>query len=147
MSPERPREHLWPQRFEQVAKRFTFIAHDLKNLVSQLTLVLHHAERTAEWQFLRDAFVTVKGSVEKMQRLVRPEAEPSGRLPNQSKLGWHRDVIGAAQPCVSVLSFALCRSDGLRQPRAVVGIVQNIVQNALEATFRWSDKHRIMRGV
>jgi GAF domain-containing protein len=33
------------QRFEQVGKRFTFIAHDLKNLVSQLTLVLHHAEQ------------------------------------------------------------------------------------------------------
>jgi len=128
------------QRFEQVGKRFTFIAHDLKNLVSQLTLVLHHAEQHGgNPQFLRDAFATVKGSVEKMQRmLVRlREAESSDAPPEPVEIGVViADVVGAAQPrreriVVRAAPFQIWARANHEQ---FVGIVQNIVQNALEAT-------------
>jgi putative PEP-CTERM system histidine kinase len=128
------------QKFEQVAKRFTFIAHDLKNLVSQLTLVLHHAEQYGENpQFLRDAFATVKGSVDKMQRmLVRlREAESSDAPPEPVEIGTAiGDAVGAAQPLrerivVHAAPFQIWARANHEQ---LVGIVQNIVQNALEAT-------------
>src|SRR5262249_62185716 len=89
------------QRFEQVGKRFTFIAHDLKNLVSQLTLVLHHAEQHgANPQFQRDALATVKGSVAKMQRmLVRLRETESPDVPdNAVELGRAiSDVVDATR--------------------------------------------------
>src|SRR5262249_15154358 len=90
------------QRFEQVGKRFTFIAHDLKNLVSQLTLVLHHAEQHgANPEFQRDALATVKGSVAKMQRMLARlrETESSEAADNAVELGRAiADVVGATRP-------------------------------------------------
>jgi len=128
------------QKFEHVAKRFTFIAHDLKNLVSQLTLVLHHAEQhSGNPQFLRDAFATVKGSVEKMQRmLVRlREADPSDAPTEPVEIGAViHDVIGAVQPLREriVVRNAPFQIWARADSEQFVGIVQNIVQNALEAT-------------
>ena len=126
------------QRFEQVGKRFTFIAHDLKNLVSQLTLVLHHAEQHgANPEFQRDALATVKGSVAKMQRmLVRLRETESSEVSDAVELGRAiAEVVGAARPArariivQSRLPEIWVRADHLQ----LVGILQNVLQNALEA--------------
>lgn len=126
-------------RFEQFGKRFTFIAHDLKNLVSQLTLVLHHAEQhSTNPEFLRDAFATVKASVEKMQRmLVRLRQTESSHASHEPvEIGAAiAEVIGAGKPMrerivVRAVPFEIwVRADHLQ----LVGILQNILQNALEA--------------
>ena len=134
------RELVSAQRFEQVGKRFTFIAHDLKNLVSQLTLVLHHAEQhSGNPEFLRDAFATVKGSVEKMQRmLVRlREADPFDPATDIVEIGTVvADAVGAAQLLGErIVLRAMPVQTWVRANRdQLVGIVQNILQNALEAT-------------
>ena len=127
------------QRFEQIGKRFTFIAHDLKNLVSQLTLVLHHAEQhSTNPEFLRDAFATVKASVEKMQRMLvrlrQTESSHSSHEPVEIGAAI-AEVLGPGKPmCERIVVRAAPFEIWVRANHLqLVGILQNILQNALEA--------------
>jgi putative PEP-CTERM system histidine kinase len=73
------------RRFDEFNRRFAFIMHDIKNLVSQLTLVARNAERHADNpEFRADMIATLQGSVKKMHDLLarlsngsRREAEPA----------------------------------------------------------------------
>ncbi len=59
------------QRFEDFNRRFAFILHDIKNLVSQLSLVARNAERHADNpEYRADMIATLKGSVGKMNDLL-----------------------------------------------------------------------------
>jgi putative PEP-CTERM system histidine kinase len=59
------------QRFEEFNRRFAFILHDVKNLVSQLSLVARNAERHADNpEFRADMVATLKSSVGKMNDLL-----------------------------------------------------------------------------
>src|SRR5439155_3449948 len=59
------------QRFEEFNRRFAFILHDVKNLVSQLSLLSRNAERHADNpEFRADMIATLKGSVGKMNELL-----------------------------------------------------------------------------
>ena len=59
------------QRFEEFNRRFAFILHDVKNLVSQLSLLARNAERHAENpEFRADMIATLKSSVGKMNDLL-----------------------------------------------------------------------------
>jgi putative PEP-CTERM system histidine kinase len=59
------------QRFEEFNRRFAFILHDIKNLVSQLSLVARNAERHADNpEFRADMVATLQASVGKMNDLL-----------------------------------------------------------------------------
>jgi putative PEP-CTERM system histidine kinase len=59
------------QRFEEFNRRFAFILHDVKNLVSQLSLLARNAERHADNpEFRADMVATLQGSVSKMNDLL-----------------------------------------------------------------------------
>lgn len=59
------------QRFEEFNRRFAFILHDIKNLVSQQTLVARNAERHADNpEFRADMIATLKDSATKMNDLL-----------------------------------------------------------------------------
>src|SRR5690606_23239496 len=59
------------QQFEEFNRRFAFIMHDIKNLVSQLSLVARNAERFAgNPEFQKDMVLTIKDSVGKMNDLL-----------------------------------------------------------------------------
>ena len=59
------------ERFDEFNRRFAFILHDIKNLVSQLSLVARNAERHADNpEFRADMVATLKGSVGKMNDLL-----------------------------------------------------------------------------
>ena len=59
------------QRFEEFNRRFAFILHDVKNLVSQLSLLARNAERHADNpDFRADMVATLKSSVGKMNELL-----------------------------------------------------------------------------
>jgi putative PEP-CTERM system histidine kinase len=59
------------QRFEEFNRRFAFILHDVKNLVSQLSLLSRNAERHADNpEFRADMIATLKSSVGKMNELL-----------------------------------------------------------------------------
>jgi putative PEP-CTERM system histidine kinase len=67
------------QRFEDFNRRFAFILHDIKNLVSQLSLVARNAERHADNPDYRaDMIATLKSSVGKMNDLLLRIAPTGG---------------------------------------------------------------------
>ncbi len=127
------------QRFERLSKRFSFVAHDLKNLVSQLSLILHHAERHGNNpEFQRDVLETVRGSVEKMQAmLVRlregADSEPAGEAVALAPL--LNELLERKKPLREVLRVGTIE-DGIQvraDRMALSGILDNLVQNSLEA--------------
>ncbi|WP_374610794.1 XrtA/PEP-CTERM system histidine kinase PrsK [Sphingorhabdus sp.] len=59
------------RQFEQFNRRFAFVMHDIKNLVSQLSLLARNAEKHASNpEFQADMIETLKGSVGKMNDLL-----------------------------------------------------------------------------
>jgi len=93
-------ELLDAKRFDEFNRRFAFIMHDIKNLVSQLTLVARNAERHADNpQFREDMVATLKNSVLKMNDLLARLSQH-----NRGRTDEPRPVAGAttywpAQPC------------------------------------------------
>jgi putative PEP-CTERM system histidine kinase len=127
------------QRFEEFNRRFAFIVHDVKNLVSQLSLLSRNAERHADNpEFRADMIATLKGSVGKMNELLarlaphsparvqRIEAEPLRPILTNAIATRRRDrevnLLGDASLC------ALADSTALEQA------VGHLVQNALDAS-------------
>ena len=59
------------RRFDEFNRRFAFIMHDIKNLVSQLSLLTRNAERHADKpEFRADMIDTLRNSVGKMNDLL-----------------------------------------------------------------------------
>lgn len=59
-------------QFDEFNRRMAFVMHDIKNLVSQLSLVARNAERHADNpEFRADMIVTLQNSVGKMNTLIR----------------------------------------------------------------------------
>ena len=59
------------RRFDEFNRRFAFIMHDIKNLVSQLSLLARNAERHADKpEFREDMIDTLRNSVGKMNGLL-----------------------------------------------------------------------------
>ncbi len=79
-------------KFEEFNRRFAFIMHDIKNLVSQLSLVARNAERHADNpDFRKDMVATLQSSVGKMNDLL---ARLSQR-PTRSEPHWACLDLGA----------------------------------------------------
>ncbi len=74
------------QRFEDFNRRFAFILHDVKNLVSQLSLLARNAERHADnADFRADMVATLKGSVGKMNDLLARLAPTPDQRPAKAR--------------------------------------------------------------
>ena len=66
-------------RFDEFNRRFAFILHDIKNVVSGLSLVARNAERHAENPAFRaDMVATLKSSVDRMNDLLAKLAPQAG---------------------------------------------------------------------
>lgn len=84
LSEARSREALAEaQRFDEFNRRFAFILHDIKNLVSQMSLLASNAERHADNPAFRaDMVLTLKETAARMtdllQRLGRPDGLGAG---------------------------------------------------------------------
>lgn len=74
-------------RFDEFNRRFAFILHDIKNIVSQLSLVARNAERHADNpDFRADMVATLQSSVGKMNALLallatKNRTEPAAQRP------------------------------------------------------------------
>jgi len=69
------------RQLHEYGKRFAFVAHDIKNVSSQLSLLLSNAETHLENpEFQRDMLATIRAAVQKIggliKRLTVPEGEP-----------------------------------------------------------------------
>jgi putative PEP-CTERM system histidine kinase len=127
------------QRFEEFNRRFAFILHDIKNLVSQLSLLSRNAERHADnAEFRADMIATLKASVGKMNDLLTrlsphaaPRANPAEAQPLRALLlsaiaAKRRDHDVRLIGDTSV--WAMVDASGLEQA------VGHLLQNAIEAS-------------
>ena len=127
------------QRFEEFNRRFAFILHDIKNLVSQLSLVARNAERHSDNpDFRADMVATLRSSVGKMNELLarltphsqsrvqRVEAQPLRPILTAAIAGKRRDrdvsLIGDTNVEALVDAAALEQAAG------------HLLQNALDAS-------------
>ena len=127
------------RKFEAFNRMSAFVVHDLKNIVTQLSLMLKNAERLRDNpEFQQDMLLTVESSLEKMRRLMLQLRE--GATP----VGTGHGV--ELQPIVRRLQ-ALASGQGRSlqvnklEPLATRGhedrlerVLGHLVQNALDAT-------------
>jgi putative PEP-CTERM system histidine kinase len=127
------------QRFEEFNRRFAFILHDIKNLVSQLSLLARNAERHADNpDFRADMVATLKSSVGKMNDLLaRLAPQSSGRVQRVESQPL-RPILNAAIASkrrdreVSLLGDAGVAA--LVDANALEQAVGHLLQNALDAS-------------
>jgi len=127
------------RRFDEFNRRFAFIMHDVKNLVSQLTLVARNAERHADNpDFRADMIATLKDSVGRMNDLL-------ARLSQHNSARVEEPVTVELMPIVERVT----RRRGGSHPIAVTGMrdavavadparleqaLGHLIQNAIEAS-------------
>jgi putative PEP-CTERM system histidine kinase len=127
------------QRFDEFNRRFAFIMHDIKNLVSQLSLVARNAERHADNpEFRADMIATLQSSVRKMNDLLARLSPGAARAPDPPR----RVEV---QPLVEALAAARRRAHPIRvegdsdlvakvDPAGLEQALGHLVQNAIEAS-------------
>ena len=127
------------QRFEEFNRRFAFILHDIKNLVSQLSLLARNAERHADNpEFRADMVATLQSSVGKMNDLLARLAPHSSSRVQRIDAQSLRPILTAA--------IAMRRRDrevqllgdagriALVDPDALEQAVGHLLQNAIDAS-------------
>ncbi len=127
------------RRFDEFNRRFAFIMHDIKNLVSQLSLVARNAERHADNpEFRADMIATLQSSVKKMNDLLVRLSPGAARGAEQPK---PRDVAAVVEAVVAsrraVHPLKISGDSALRARADRAGLEQalgHLVQNAIEAS-------------
>lgn len=127
------------QRFEEFNRRFAFILHDIKNLVSQLSLLSRNAERHADNpEFRADMVATLRSSVGKMNELLArlsPKAQArSQRSEPQPLRNILLDAIAAKRREHEVKLLGDTNLSAVVDASALEQAVGHILQNAVEAS-------------
>jgi putative PEP-CTERM system histidine kinase len=133
------------RRLEDYAKRFAFVAHDVKTVSSQLSLLLANAEdNIADPEFQRDMLLTVRAATDRINALIarlrQPEAEepparqaaPAGTLDPLERLA----AIAAGQRHPVRLEPAAQGEPGLAaiDQARFDAAVTHLLNNAIEAS-------------
>ncbi|TZG27498.1 XrtA/PEP-CTERM system histidine kinase PrsK [Sphingomonas montanisoli] len=125
------------RRFDEFNRRFAFIMHDVKNLVSQLSLLARNAERHADNpDFRKDMVATLQSSVGKMNDLLarlsqhhraKPEEPtPQRLLPLVDRIGSRRDApveVSGDEDLVALVD-----------PARLEQALGHLIQNAIDAS-------------
>ena len=127
------------QRFEEFNRRFAFILHDIKNLVSQLSLLSRNAERHADNpEFRADMVATLRSSVGKMNELLArlsPQAQArSQRSEPQPLRSILADAIAAKRRDHEVKLLGDSNLWAVVDGTALEQAVGHLIQNAVEAS-------------
>ena len=127
------------ERFDEFNRRFAFIMHDIKNLVSQLTLVARNAERHADNPAFRaDMVATLQDSAGRMNDMLarlsqhhRARSEAPVAVPLAPLASRVAKARRAQHPvAVSVSGDPLAIAD----PAMLETLLGHLVQNAIEAS-------------
>lgn len=127
------------QRFDEFNRRFAFIMHDIKNLVSQLSLVTRNAERhIGNPEFQHDMLATLDNSTKRMNDLLAKLSQHNkGRTdePRPIALGALVEAIAAGKraqhPIVISGETALL---GVADPARLEQAISHLLQNAIDAS-------------
>jgi putative PEP-CTERM system histidine kinase len=127
------------RQFESFNRMSTFVVHDLKNLVSQLSLLIPNAEKHRNNpEFQRDMLDTVNYSVQKMKLLLQKlsrsaSLERPGPLLIGQLLEQAVSLKSAFEPR-PVLEIADSGMKVLADWERLERVVGHLIQNAIEAT-------------
>ena len=134
-------------KFDEFNRRFAFILHDVKNLVSQLSLVARNAERHADNPAFRaDMVATLQNSVGKMNDLLArlsPRVGPRGEqlFERFALFDLLQQVVAEKRPAHQPLTLVISPEDMHRDDLAIVGesgrieqLLLHLVQNAIDAS-------------
>lgn len=127
------------QKFEAFNRMSAFVVHDLKNIVTQLSLMMKNAERHGDNpEFRRDMHDTVNHAVEKMRQLMlqlREGARPTGLSSGVNLPALAGRMQASARQRGREL---VVQADGSVQTRGVEERIERVighaVQNAMEAS-------------
>jgi putative PEP-CTERM system histidine kinase len=127
------------RRFDEFNRRFAFIMHDIKNLVSQLSLVTRNAERHADNpEFRADMIATLQSSVRKMNDLLArlsPGAAREANPPRAVEVQAIVDAVaGAKQRAHPVRAYSETGLVAMADPAALEQALSHLVQNAIDAS-------------
>jgi putative PEP-CTERM system histidine kinase len=144
LAERRAAERLVDQRqLQDYAKRFAFVAHDVKTVSSQLSLLLANAEENiADPEFQHDMLLTVRASAERINALIarlrqpEPEAQPAVAAPTAMVDPAARLAAMAASRRHPVRLAPLEGEIGLAAitPASFDAAVTHLLDNAIEAS-------------
>jgi len=127
------------RQFEAFNKRFAFVVHDIKNLASQLSLILSNAPKyRGNARFQDDVIETVRQSVEKMHRmLTQLHAPPQmpATSPPVALAPLLRQIVATQRGIGPAISLDL-QADKVAvaaDEDRLKAVVEQLVQNAVEA--------------
>jgi putative PEP-CTERM system histidine kinase len=127
------------RQFEQFNRRFAFVMHDIKNLVSQLSILSRNAEKHAsnpEWQ--ADMVETLKSSVDKMNDLLKRLSQHSqSRNAKIEEFDVEKGLMSVIHSKRLVYPIDADLSPGLvalADAGRVETILNHLLQNAIDAT-------------
>lgn len=126
-------------RFDEFNRRMAFVMHDIKNLVSQLSLLAANAEKHADNPAFRaDMLVTLRNSADKLNALLaRLSRYGSGQVHDLSTIDLAELARAIAERFRQVHPVALTRSVPVKvvgNREALEQALIHLVQNAIDAS-------------
>jgi putative PEP-CTERM system histidine kinase len=127
------------RKFDAFNKMSAFVVHDLKNIVTQLSLMMKNAKRLqGNPEFQADMLMTVENSLDKMRQLMlqlREGATPTGTVHGVGLAAIARRIATVAQGRGRQLEMALDEQLVARgHEERLERIIGHMVQNAMDAT-------------
>jgi putative PEP-CTERM system histidine kinase len=127
------------RKFEAFNRMSAFVVHDLKNIVTQLSLMMKNAKRLHDNpEFQQDMLMTVESSLDKMRQLMlqlREGERPLGGPLGVELLPLVQRLAQAAEQRGRVLEIGRTERVATRgHPERIERVLGHIVQNAFDAT-------------
>ena len=147
------------RQFERFNQRYAFVAHDLKNLVSQLSLMVKNHERFGERpEFQEDMIETIKSAMARMENVMTrlsggnlgvreieggksetgPATNKNGAEPEAGLVPLLQRLVTKYEDSVDSLDLSLSGQSAHCGPRTdcarIETMLSHLLQNAIEAT-------------
>ena len=127
------------RKFDAFNRMSAFVVHDLKNIVSQLSLMLTNAQRHRDNpEFQQDMLMTVEHAVERMKQLMlqlREGATPTGAVCGVDLAALFARVQSAKQKAGRTVDLQIVKPLSVRgDQERLERVFGHLVQNSLDAT-------------
>ncbi len=127
------------RKFEAFNRMSAFVVHDLKNIVTQLSLMMKNAKRLHDNpEFQQDMLATVESSLDKMRQLMlqlrEGQASPGGPAGVELAPIAERLAAAAAQRGRTLVLERLERVSTRGDAARIERVIGHVVQNAFDAT-------------